>query len=112
MSTNKSRQTALVTGASSGIGAALARLFAEQGYNLVIVARGLPALQELADDLTRRHGVAVIVMPKDLSLASAPDELAAALQQQGLQIDVLVNNAGFATYGFFKEIDRKAEQDM
>jgi uncharacterized protein len=112
MSTNKPRQTALITGASSGIGAALAKRFAENGYDLVIVARSQPALQALADNLTRQHGVTITVMPKDLALVSAPDELAAALQQQHIQIDVLINNAGFATYGLFAEIDLKAEQDM
>jgi uncharacterized protein len=112
MSTNKPRQTALITGASSGIGAALAKRFAENGYNLVIVARGQQALQALAEDLTRQHGVTITVMPKDLALVSAPDELAEALQQQQLQIDVLVNNAGFATYGLFAETDLKAEEDM
>ena len=112
MSTNKPRPTALITGASSGIGAALAKRFAENGYDLVIVARGQQALQTLADTLTREHGVTITVMPKDLALAGAPDELAAALQQQRIQVDVLVNNAGFATYGLFAEIDLKSEQDM
>ncbi len=90
MSSNKPRQTALITGASSGIGAALAKRFAANGYNLVIVARGQPGLQALADNLTRQHGVTIAVMPKDLAVVSAPDELAAALQQQRIQIDVLV----------------------
>jgi short-subunit dehydrogenase len=112
MSTNHPRQTALVTGASSGIGAALARLFAENGYDLVIVARSQKALQDLADDLSRRHGANVTVVPLDLSLAGAPGELMAALQRQAIQIDVLVNNAGFATYGLFAEIDLKIEQEM
>jgi len=112
MSSNKPRQTALITGASSGIGAALAKRFAAHGYNLVIVARGQPGLQALADNLTRQHGVTIAVMPKDLAVVSARDELAAALQQQRIQIDVLVNNAGFATYGLFAETDLKAEQDM
>jgi len=112
MKTPTPRQTALVTGASSGIGAALARLFAQNGYNLVVVARGQKALQELADDLTRTFGVTITVLPKDLAQPQAPAELVAGLTQQGIQIDVLVNNAGFATYGLFTEIDLAAELEM
>ena len=112
MRPSNARQIALITGASSGIGAALASRFAEHGYDLVIVARGRQALQALANELTHQHGIAVTVIPKDLAISSAPDELAAQLQQQGIHVDVLVNNAGFATYGLFAEIDLKAEQDM
>lgn len=112
MQTITSRKTALVTGASSGIGAALARLFAQRGYNLVIVARGRQALQDLADDLTRRHGASVAVLPKDLSLPEAPQEIVAELTRQGTQVDVLVNNAGFASYGAFAETDTQHELQM
>lgn len=112
MPTDKPRQTALITGASSGIGAALARLFAENGYDLAIVARSETTLQELADELSRRHGLNVTVIPLDLSVAGAADQLVAAIERQALQIDVLVNNAGFATYGLFAEIDAKVEQEM
>jgi uncharacterized protein len=112
MKTTASRNTALITGASSGIGAALAHLFAQNGYDLVVVARGRQALQQLADSLTRAHGVAVTVLPKDLSEPHAPREIAAELRQQDLRIDVLVNNAGFATYGLFAETDLNAELEM
>ncbi len=112
MRTNNTRPTALITGASSGIGAALARLFAQNSYDLVIVARGQQALQDLADTMARQFGVAVAVLPKDLSRTGAADEIAAELQRRGLQVDVLVNNAGFATYGLFAEIDLQAELEM
>lgn len=98
MKTSGTRPTALITGASSGIGAALAKRFGAAGYDLVLVARGQQALQSLADDLSRRHGITATVLPADLSLAGAPDELAAQLEQQGREVDLLVNNAGFATY--------------
>ncbi len=112
MSKQPARPTALITGASSGIGAALARIFARNGYSLVVVARGEAALQTLAGELRQAHGIAVTVLPKDLAQASAPAELAAEIAARGLQIDVLVNNAGFATYGAFAELDLQAELDM
>ena len=85
MPTDKARQTALITGASSGIGAALARLFAENGYDLVIVARSETTLQELADELSRRHGLNVTVIPLDLSVAGAADQLVAAIERQAAE---------------------------
>ncbi len=112
MTTTSTRPTALVTGASSGIGAALARLFAKNGYDLVMVARSQQALEHLANELTRTSGAKVVVLTKDLAHASAAEEIVAALQQQGIQIDVLVNNAGFATYGMFAEIEPQAELEM
>jgi uncharacterized protein len=106
-------RTAFITGASSGIGREFTKLFAGDGYNLVLVARNQQALLELADELKARYGVAVKVMAKDLSQASAPGEIFTELQQEAITIDILVNNAGFATYGLFSEIDLNAElQEM
>jgi len=106
-------RTALITGASSGIGRELTRLFAGDGYNLVLVARSQQGLLELADELKARYGVAVKVIAKDLSQASAPGEIFMELQQEAITIDILVNNAGFATYGLFPKIDLNTElQEM
>ena len=106
-------KTALITGASSGIGYELTRLFAKDGYDLVLVARSEKQLVELAKELQEKFGVAVRVMVKDLSQASAPEEVFNELQQEGVTVDVLVNNAGFATSGLFAEIDLEAElQEM
>jgi len=98
------RQTALITGASGGIGLELARLFAAGGYDLVLVARSAAKLEELAGEL-RKHGGAVGVLVKDLAKRESPEEVFQELEAAGIAADVLVNNAGFATYGPFVEID-------
>jgi short-subunit dehydrogenase len=98
------RQTALITGASGGIGLELARLFAAGGYDLVLVARSAAKLEELAGEL-RKHGGAVGVLVKDLAKPESPEEVFRELEAAGIAVDVLVNNAGFATYGPFVEID-------
>ena len=106
-------KTALITGASSGIGYELTRLFAKDGYDLVLVARSEKQLVQLAQELKEKFGIAVRVIVKDLSDASAPEEVFTELQQEGITVDVLVNNAGFATYGMFAETDLAAElQEM
>lgn len=107
------KQTALITGASGGIGLELAREFAKDGYNLVLVARSKDKLESIAQDFAKQYNISAIVIAKDLSKASAPDELYNELKTQGIQIDALVNNAGFATYGKFVEIPLEKElQEM
>ena len=106
--TNSSK-TALITGASSGIGYEFTRLFAKNGYNLVLVARSEKQLMQVAQELQEQFGVSVKVIVKDLSNASAPEEVFTELEQEGVTIDVLINNAGFATYGMFAEIDLATE---
>jgi short-subunit dehydrogenase len=98
------RQTALITGASGGIGLELARRFAAGGYDLVLVARSTARLEELAGEL-RKHGGAVLVLAKDLAKPESPEEVFRELEAAGVAVDVLVNNAGFATYGPFVETD-------
>ena len=94
------RKTALVTGASSGIGLELARLFAQDGYDLVLVARSEDKLAALAGELSDKHGIAAHVLAKDLADPASPEATFAETQAKKLHIDVLINNAGFATYGF------------
>jgi len=106
------KETALITGASSGIGLELAELFAADGSDLVLVARREDRLKELADRLESEHGVKVHVLPKDLSEPNAPDEIFAQLKKEKIQVDVLVNNAGFGVKGIIPEIDLDQQLDM
>src|SRR5258708_18123706 len=105
-------KTALITGASSGIGYELTRLFAHDGYNLVLVARNQKQLTQMADELKEKYSVSIKVIAKDLSAASAPEEIFTELQQESRGIDALVNNAGFAAYGLFAETDLEPELQM
>lgn len=88
-------KTALITGASNGIGYELSKLFAADGYHLVLVARNASKMEALAQELRRQHGITVTVLAKDLSVAGAANEIYQAVDAQKIKIDVLVNNAGF-----------------
>ncbi len=103
--------TALVTGASSGIGLELASAAARDGHNLVLVARHRERLESIGRGLAEEHGVKVSVFAKDLADPSAPAAIARELSERGIAVDVLVNDAGFGVYGFFAEtpIDRELE---
>jgi len=103
MTSNNTKRTALITGASSGIGLELAKCFAQDGYDLILVARSAQTLAQIVDDLQNRFGVPVRAMPKNLALPDSPDEIYAALQKEAIEIDILVNNAGFGTSGPFAE---------
>src|SRR3954454_6406134 len=92
------RPLALVTGASRGIGAALARELARHGHDLVLSARSIGALREFADEL-RRTGAETTVIGADLSMQGAAAQLADELEGRGLSIDVLINNAGLGGLG-------------
>jgi uncharacterized protein len=95
-----SRGTALITGASSGIGLELARILGKNKFDLVVTARSEDRLRELADEITGAHGVAVRVVAADLAKPDGPEVVARAAADG---IDLLVNNAGFATHGPFAE---------
>jgi short-subunit dehydrogenase len=97
--------TALITGASSGLGEEFARQLAARGADLVLVARRLDRLETLAAELRSEHGVAVTVLAADLSRPAAATQLAERIDSLGLTIDSLVNNAGFATRNRFEHED-------
>lgn len=105
-------ETVLVTGASSGIGEELARLFAADGSDLVLVARRRERLEALAAELEKRHGVAVGVEAVDLSRPERLAELCRRLDQQGVEVDVLVNNAGFGARGTVAELPEERQLEM
>jgi short-subunit dehydrogenase len=102
---NGQSQTALITGATSGIGLELARLFAKDGYNLVLVARTEHDLQECARQLQQEGAGQITVIPKDLFLPQAAQELYEEVRAQGITVDILVNDAGQGEFGPFVDID-------
>lgn len=98
-------QTALITGASSGIGKALAKKFANSGYDVVVVARHEDMLEELAAELSLYRDISVTVIAKDLTREEAPQEIYDELKARKILVDVLVNDAGIGQRGVFHETD-------
>lgn len=109
---NPNRPTALVTGASGGIGYELAKLFAKDRYNLVLVARSTPKLSQFADELQRHYGISTKPITLDLSWRQAPESLWDQLQHAGIHVDVLVNNAGYGIRGEFASIPMEEDVGM
>jgi short-subunit dehydrogenase len=107
-----SESTALITGASSGIGYALALEFGRRGHPLVLVARNQEKLVELALDVRERYGVTAHVLVQDLARESAARDIYERVQEMGVQIDILVNNAGLIVYGNFHENEWEQERQM
>jgi short-subunit dehydrogenase len=105
-------EAVLITGASSGIGRELARLFASDGADLVLIARSEGRLRELADELADKYGTVAQVVPADLSRPASPGEIAEALTQRHIEVDVLVNNAGFGAHGPIAEIGIERQLEM
>src|SRR6266404_5340609 len=101
---NDTTATALITGASGGIGYELAKLFAKGGHNLVLVARSGPKLAQVADELQRHFGITVKPVSLDLADPAAPQLLFDQLQREGIAVDILVNNAGYGKLGGFAEV--------
>lgn len=106
------KQTALVTGASSGIGLDLARELAQHGYDLVLVARSEGKLQEIAVEFEKRNGITAHVAACDLARPDAAASLVDQLKQRAIDVDVLVNNAGFGFSAPFIEIDVRRDLEM
>ena len=106
------RPLSLITGASAGIGAAFARQLATLGHDLVLTARRVDRLEALAGELREKHGISVTVLPNDLADPSAPQALCDELQQHSLQVDWLINNAGYGVPGSFLANDWKTHADF
>src|SRR6266516_5494015 len=99
--TSKSKPWVLITGASSGFGEEFARQYAEQGHSLVLVARRLDRLQRIAEALRQQFHVEIVVEQVDLSDISAVIQLHQRLRERGIEIDILINNAGHGLQGPF-----------
>lgn len=99
------KNSALITGASGGIGYELAKIHASKGGDLILVARNLEKLNQLKNEIENSFHSNVIVIAKDLSIAAEVDELFQEVNNLGIQIDILINNAGFGDFGFFATAD-------
>lgn len=106
------RGTALITGASSGIGAEFARVFAEHGHDLILVARRQDALEAVAGQVEGKYSVRATVIPGDLSDPAVPGDIFETVRGAGLDVDILVNNAGFGLAGEFAETELEQELAM
>lgn len=106
------KQTALITGSSSGIGYEFAHMFAQNNYDLVLVARTKKKLLEIKDELAKKYNVSVAVIVQDLSTPAAPYDVVRQLQRKSIVINVLVNNAGFSAYGEFTQADSAITHDI
>src|SRR5205085_8023164 len=95
-----------------GIGEEMARLFAADGHDLVLVARGEEKLKRLAEELGAKHGVGARVVVSDLSRPDAPREIFDELEREGVRVDALVNNAGIGSWGLFAETDLRRELEL
>jgi short-subunit dehydrogenase len=104
--------TALITGASSGIGVEIARSLASRGHAVTLVARRKERLEQLADQLRADHGVSVDVIAADVADADARNELLSELERRGLTVEILVNNAGYGTGGRFHTLELEREVGM
>src|SRR5688500_13965017 len=96
--------TVLITGASGGIGADMAKIFAREGFNLVLVARSEGKMKKLADELTAKHAIKVSILVYDLANLAAAEKVFKDLAAENIVVQILINNAGFGEYGFFEEI--------
>jgi short-subunit dehydrogenase len=105
-------EVAMITGASMGIGKELAKVFAADGHDLVLVARSEDKLQALGAELEQAHGIHAHVVAADLSDPMAPETIFAVLQERGIRVDYLVNNAGFGANGPFAALSFRSQTDM
>lgn len=104
-------KTALITGASSGLGLTFAHALAERSMNVILVARSEERLRALAKEISERHNVHAEVIVADLSQAHEVARIQQAVEQRGLAVDLLINNAGFATHGFFETLEPERDYE-
>ena len=109
---DRDRGTALVTGASAGLGAEFARQLAARGYDMVLTARRRERLDELAEELRESHGVSSLVVTADLANPTAVGEILAAIAEAGIDVHVLINNAGYGMPGHYLETGWQEHADF
>jgi short-subunit dehydrogenase len=105
-------QTVLVTGASAGIGVELAECFAKDGYDVIVTARSEGPLKELAGRLARQHNVQAVAIAADIGQPGSGAKLASEIKSRGLNVDVLVNNAGYGMSGGFDDLSAESQLGM
>ncbi len=110
--TGEHSETVLITGASSGIGLELAKCFADDGANLILVARTTQALEKLADELQQEFSIKATVITADLTQSNSAAKIFADVKGRGLTADILVNNAGFGLHGAFAELPLKRQLEI
>ncbi len=106
------KRTVLITGASGGLGLALAHCFAADGYDLILTARSAAALLKAKESIEASYGVCVTPIPMDLSALYAAESLMSAIRERELTVDILVNNAGFGDFGAFADCDIEKQSAM
>lgn len=106
------KNTVLITGASSGIGYELAKVFGVNSYNLILVSRNTDKLKSLAHELIKEHGISVEVISEDLSKSESAERLYNKVKQLNLEVDILINNAGVGEVGYFHEISISKDLEM
>jgi len=105
-------ETALITGASTGIGYELARLFARNGYDLILISQNQKRLSQAVAKLLKTYRISIHALTIDLSLSDSPKEIVRQLQRESRSVDILVNNAGYGVYGEFSRTDLEEELRM
>ncbi len=109
---NKGERTVLITGASAGLGASFANVFAKNGFNIVLTARRKERLQELASEIEKKYGVSTTSIAVDLADPAGPQYIFDECEKKGIKVDALVNNAGLAIPGFYQETDWAQHSDF
>ena len=104
--------TALITGASSGIGLQLAKKFAEQGHPVILLARNKSQLEKIAHEIRTDFNISADIIVADLFLPEAPDQIANELKERNLNVDILINNAGFGLQGSYDKLDLRQQLNM
>ena len=112
MSQERTVSYVLITGTTSGLGREFARIFAQNGYNIVAVARNEVLLQQQKQELERQFGVEMVYIVKDLSAENSAQEVYDEIKYKGINIDILINNAGFGSFGRYVDVDWQRQKGL